>query len=237
MSRLKSRQNFVPGGFKYIIPQIPAWRGQEWSSLQSLAEQVLAVRNANPFLTQKHGWSLDLNTILDELDAFNAQMCLSMGWTKFVISDGGPPPPSFHQPSQTDLSQLSAVAAKAKNIWAGLRTVGEWIDANGPTVSQEQAEARAAVCVACPLNGAGTFDKWFVAPAAAAIKRQVEKLQARSISTSQDEKLGICEGCTCAMKVKVWVPVEFIKAHMTDATMDALRKAPACWQVAEIAKA
>ncbi len=213
------------------------WKSTEWASFDTIVSEVIAHRQGNPHLMSKLGKPTDRVSVENEVDNFIANVCSQMGWSQFIVSDQGAPPIPKYSPTQNDLSQLSAVAAKAKNIWAGLRTVGEWLDANGPTVDQALADTRAAICVACPLNGSGDFGKFFVAPAAAAIKRQVEKLNGRGLKTASDDKLGVCEACTCAMKVKVWVPIEYIKSHMTDATMDALRKGNNCWQLAELAKA
>ncbi len=234
--RLKSRQSQVPEGFFFYQPQT-RWRSTPWASFDTIVQEVIAHRRGNPWLVQKLNLPMEQTAVENEVDNFIANVCSQMGWSQFIVSDQGAPPIPKHQPTPHDLSQLSAVAAKAKNIWAGLRTVGEWLDANGPTVDQALADSRAEVCVACPLNGSGDFGKFFVAPAAAAIKRQVEKLNGRGLKTASEDKLGVCEACTCAMKVKVWVPIEYIKNHMTDATMDALRKGNNCWQIAELAKA
>jgi hypothetical protein len=234
--RLKSRERQIPGGLSFYIPQIPGWRPAPWSSVTSLAEQVLAVRQGNPALVAKHGWSLNIQQIENEVDEFNANRCASLGHTSFITNPAGAaPPPSFSKPSQSDLSQLSAVAAKAKLVWQGLRTLGDWLDSGSPAVAQELADARGATCAACPINGKGDVTSWFAAPAAAAIKRQVEKLKARSLTTSSDDKLGVCEACLCPLPLKVHVPIEVIKNHTSDATLDKLRAAPACWVVKEIA--
>ena len=235
--RLKSRENFIPEGFQYYCPQIPNWRPQPWSSLHSLADQVIELRRGNPFLAQKHGWSLDKAAVLNELDEFNANLCAQMGWTNYIIgNDGGAPIPKHQPPSQQEISKLSAVAAEARNIYAGLRTISEWLDNKGESVAREQANARAAICAGCSKNGMGEFGKWFIAPAAAAVKRMVEKAAERKLTTDYDEKLGICEVCTCSNRVKVHCPIEFIKGHTKDDTLDKLRQVPGCWVVAEIEK-
>lgn len=233
--RLKSREKQIPGGFVYYVPQIPAWRPQPWSSLDSLANQVLTLRQANPFLTQKHGWSLDKNAIVSEIDSFNAAWAAQQGWDSYIIGGGGSAPPNPRQPpSAKDLAQLSAVATKARQIWIGVKTINEWLDAGSPAVAQELAESRAATCVACPQNGKGDFTSWFTTPAAEAIKRQVEKLHDRKLATEQGDKLGVCEICLCPMKVKVFLPIEFIKTHTNDETMDNLRAVSGCWIPKEI---
>lgn len=236
--RLKSRERQVPGGFTYYIPQIPAWRPQQWSSLDSLAQQVLAVRQANPFLTQKHGWSLDMNDIINELDSFNANYQAQLGNMNFVVGDGGSPPiPKMNPPSQEAIKSLAAAGAKVRNLWAGIKIGNAWLDSGQPGVDQELAESRAKTCAACPKNVTGEFDRWFTKPAAEAIRLQLEQLHKREMKTTQDENLKICEACDCVNKLKVWTPMTFIKANMADGVMDKLRMAPACWIVSELATA
>jgi len=235
--RLKDRNRQVPGGLTYYIPQIPNWRPQQWSSLDSLAQQVLAVRQANPFLTQKHNWSLDLNQILNEVDEMNANYQAQLGNMNFVVGDGGSPPPNPRQPpSQQEVQRLSAVAAKARSIWSGIKTLGAWLESGGEAVDKGTAESRADTCIKCPLNGEGDLSRWFTIPAAGAIQRQLQKLHERELSTSVDGQLNICEACLCPMKLKVWVPVGFIKANTPDETLDKLRAAPACWIPKELAQ-
>ncbi len=235
--RLKSRQKQVPGGYSYYIPQIPQWRPQAWSSLDSLAQQVLQVRQGNPFLTQKHGWSLDMETITNELDEWNANLQASLGNMNFVVGAEGAPAPKLKAPSQQDLSQLSAVATRARQIWSGVKTLNDWLESGAPEVTQELAETRAKTCVECPLNKAGDFSSWFTAPAASAIKKQLEKLGQRELKTSSDASLNVCEACLCPMKLKVWVPIKFIKTHTSDETLDKLRGGKNCWLISELGNA
>jgi len=236
--RLKDRNRQVPGGYQFYIPTIPNWRPQQWSSLDSLAQQVLAVRQGNPFLTQKHGWSLDLNAITVEIDEFNANYQAQLGNMNFVVGDGGSAPlPKSSQQTAHELSQLSAAARKAKQIWAGVKTLNDFLDSGDKGVPKEQAEARAKVCVACPLNGAGDLTRWFTIPAAGAIKRQLEKLTEMELKTSVDEQLNVCTACLCPNKLAVWTPMKFIKPHLSDDTLDELRKGNACWKLAEISQA
>jgi len=214
------------------------WRSTPWASFDVIVQEVIAHRRGNPWLMQKFGKSIDQREVENEVDAFIAEVCARMNWTQFIVgTEGTAPPPKQSPPSQTAVKQLAAAGAKVRLIWAGIRTLGEWLDSGGEPVAQPLAESRAATCAACPLNGDGDFSKWFVAPAAAAIKKMVEKAQARKLTTASDAKLGICQGCLCPMKLKVHAPIEFIKGHTSDSTMDALRQGKDCWVIAELAKA
>lgn len=218
----------------YFIQPETNWRSRPWQSFNVIVDTLIAHREQNPVMTARWKRPTDRTAVENEVDAFVAQVCAQMGWTDYIINDNVPPP-VFNPPAPSDLSALAAAGAKVRNIWAGLKTIGEWIDSNAPTVPQDLAESRAATCIACPKNGSGDFSKWFVAPVAGAIKRQVEKMHARNLKTSHDEKLGVCEVCTCAMAVKVHVPLDFIKSHTSDETMDKLREAP-CWIPKELAQ-
>lgn len=235
--RLKSREKFIPNGFVYYVPQIPLWRPQPNSSLDSLSQQVLTLRQANPFLTQKHGWSLDLNAILNELDEYNATWCAQNGWDAYISGAGGsaPPIPKTSPPSQEAIKNLVAAGAKIKNLWTGLRTASDWIESGEPAVSADQSESRAQVCAVCPKNIKADWSSWFTKPAAMLVQKQVEKLSERKLTTSKDDVLGICECCDCVNRVKVHTPLELIKAHLKDDVLDKLRTAPACWIVKELA--
>lgn len=236
MPRLKSRMRQLPGGM-YFIQAETNFRSRPWQSFNVIVDTLIAHREQNPAMTAK--WKRPTNRVEveNEVDAYMAQVCAQMGWHDFIINDAAPPQPVMNPNAAADLSKLAEAGAKVRNIWAGLRNVGEWIDSNAPTVTQEVADSRGNICLSCPKNGKGDFTAWFIAPVAGAIKRQVEKINARNLKTANDEKLGVCEACTCALKVKVWEPIDFIKKHTSDETLDKLRTAPACWVVVEIANA
>jgi len=236
--RLKSRESQIPEGFVFYEPST-RWRSTPWASFSTIVQEVIAHRRGNPQLTTKFGKSIDQATVENEVDAFNANICAQMGWTKYIIASEGAPPvaPKSSALSAAEASQLAAAGAKVKMIWAGIKTLAEWLDSGTPAVAPELAESRAATCAACPLNGSGDLGQWFVTPTANAIKKQVERLQERKLTTSNDEKLNICTACLCPLKLKVHAPIEIIKNHSVDSALDKMRTAPACWVIAEIAKA
>lgn len=234
MSRLKSRQKFIPNGFVFYQPETK-WHSTRMTSFENVVQGLIAHRKANPFLTQKHGWSTDYDEVCEEVDAYNARICERMGWTDFIMaSASSPPPPKFKPLSLLDQKQLGAVAGRVKKIWSGVRTINEWIDSNTDPVDPPLAEARAATCVACPLNGSGDFTKWFTQPASEAIKRQLEKVSNKKLVTSVDDKLGVCEACLCPMKLKVWTPLDYIKPHVSDDVLKELAKGKDCWVLKEL---
>jgi hypothetical protein len=234
MQSLKSEQRQIPNGFWFRQPEIN-WNSKKviglHPSLDTLTQAVISARRANPHQAAQHNWSLDFDVVKSEVKQFNVNHCLAMGWTEYLTDSGGGAPPFNQAQSLLNQKQISVAVETVKRLWAGIKSVNEWLDSNDAPVSTELAEKRATTCVSCPLNGPGDFSKWFTTPASAAIKRQLEKLQNRKISTTQDEKLNICEACLCPLKLIVHVPLQIKLAHMTPDTKQALH--PSCWVLSE----
>lgn len=238
MQRLKSRSKQIPNGFTYRMPAI-RWDSRKvlgmHPSFDTLVSAVISARRANPHQAAEQKWSLDRNVVGDEVEAYNVKVCLSMGWTSYLTDIGGGAPPPFQSTvSPHDQSLLDAAAVKARQIFTGVQAITVWQKEGAKAVPGQQSESRAAVCVACPLNGQGDFSKWFTAPAAAAIRRQVEWSTGQNLRTSHDDKLNICEACLCAMRLKVHVPLKYIKMGLTDAVIGELRKGNNCWIISEL---
>jgi hypothetical protein len=73
-----------------------------------------------------------------------------------------------------------------------------------------------------------------VTVASEAIRKQLEKVQDRKLSTPYDDKLNVCMVCFCPMKLKVHVPIASINHEMTDETRAALSAVEPCWIPREI---
>lgn len=235
MARLKNRQHQIPGGFRFYQPQTK-WQPPNFASFDTIVQGLISHRNANPALRDKHRWPTDQPTVEIEVDEFNARICEQAGWTDYISSAiGGAPPPFFPAPSQTDQSKLNAAAGAVKKIWAGVRTLNDWLDSGELPVSPAQSTARAAVCAKCPQNAVGDFDQWFTRPASEAIRRQLEKVKGRQLATDHDDKLNVCRVCLCPLRLAVHAPISYKAAHLTQTVMDELEAANAfCWVVAEI---
>lgn len=235
MPRLKSRDRQIPNGLFFYEPAT-RWKSSP-GSFENIVQQIIAHRNGNrSLLVDRDHLPTDHDGVANELDNFAANVCAQLNWTEYIVdSTGGSPPPKMKPPTATEISQLAAVGQKAKEIWAGIKTLNAWLDSGEPAVDRGTAECRAVVCVTCPLNGQGDLSRWFTVPAAGAIKRQLEKLHERQLATSVDEQLNICEACLCPMKLKVWTPMKFIKANLSDAVLDKLRGGKDCWILKELA--
>lgn len=225
----------IPFGLKFYQPETRFNSRQ--GSFNNIVDQVVAMRKANPALCAKHGWSTDWNATADDVDAFNSAICERMGWTDFISQPASatPPIPKLKALSPASEKQLSAAAGKARKIWQGVKTLNEWIESGVPAVPSEQSQKRAETCVACSLNGSGGLEEWFTKPASMAIKAQFEKLESRKLSTSVDDKLGVCQACSCPLKLKVHTPIQFITTHLGEDTRRALD--PGCWITQEMSTA
>lgn len=207
-------------------------------SLDAIARAVINLLQANPRVQAQLQWDLSIEGMTLRIEEYNAQVCLQLGYPQYVLAEGGQPdPPPFlghpsHNPS--DPGKLAAAASSVKKIWAGIRTISEWIDVGAPAVPAEKSEQRAATCIACSKHGPGDFGSWFAKPAAEGIKRLVERAKDFKLSTPYDDKLNVCSECLCPMRLKVHMPIEIIRNGTNDETIAGLRQAPACWIVKEI---
>ena len=231
MAQLKNRNKDIPGGFQFRQPQsnftITAWR-----SFDSGVKEIIAHRRGNPYITRKHNLATDYQSVANEMDAFNAKICESNGWTEFIVQPASEaPPPKFKALSNFNTKQLSVAADKVKKVWQGVRSLNDWMDSKEPAVDKSLAQKRAEVCVNCPVNGKGGLEEWFTKPASEIIKRQFEKLSERNLKTTVDEKLGVCQACLCPLRLLTHVPLEFKLAHMGAETRKALDSG--CWILSE----
>ncbi len=204
------------------------WKPRPFSSFEGIVQAVINHRKGNQSLLAK-GLSTEHREVQKEVEEFNVKVCQAMGWTGYIETDAGGSPPKSQALSQTAQSGVAAAAGQIRKIWAGLKTLDQWIDSGGPAVAAEESERRAAICVQCPLNGEGDFTKWFTIPASEAIRRQIGRMESRKLTTSHDSKLGICTACLCPMKLKVHAPFEFIKAHLSPEVIKDLDNGKNCW--------
>lgn len=233
--RLLDRQKQIPNGLKYRQAETN-WEPPRYASFMTIVNGLISHRKSNPHLIAQKKWSTDIATVSEEVDAYNALLCARHGWTDY-ISDGGSsyaPPPKSQALLQQEKSVIAVAVDKAKKIWSGIKTIDDWIDSGTPPVPQDKANARAAICAACPKNGKGDFTEMFTKVAADVIKKQIEKLNFLKLTTPSSDKLNICTVCACPLKLKIHAPLQHIKEHMSPAVLSDLRAVPNCWIVAEL---
>lgn len=232
MPKLKDRQKQIPGGYQFYLPQLKWKAPGNFPSFTVVANALESVVNANPFLAEKHKWPRDRAGIENWVDLYNATLCARMGWDDYITdgSGGGGVLPKS-QPLLHNLNSLAAAAARAKELVAGAKSLMEWDDSGEDAVPRDLSTSRALICSTCPRNEKGDWTEWFTTSAAELIKRRVEKVHARSLSTIHDESLHVCTACHCPLPVKVHVPLSWITKRLTAEQKSRLD--PRCWILKE----
>ncbi len=220
--RLKSRDKFIPGEFQAIHPeagQKTPWKG----SFNEIVKLEHDFRQKNPALVKKNGWSLDPEDIANDIDISNAQRMVAAGYFGFVELEGEPE----KKTSLTGRLLQSAASAVGKAKTA-LAIYKDLFGATGKVVPREEAERRAASCVACPLNDtAGGLKAYFVKEAAQELMLLFGILKDMDVNTSLDDKLGVCKACSCPMRSKVHIEGAVLKKNMPPEDIAKLH--PSCW--------
>ena len=223
MPRMRDRNKFPPGGWRFIQPQVPRWSITPWVSFDTAVQQTIQMRQANPLISANNGLSLDPQVVANEIDEYNARICAEMRWNDFIWEGGGPAQP-------VPFPRLSQLKQSALRVAAGVEAIKEW-RITGELVPQELAEKRSATCVACSLNTAGDLTSWFTVPAAEVIKKELEERNQLKIRTANDPVLGVCSACACPLKLKVHCPLPIINDKMRPEDRDKLD--PKCWILKE----
>lgn len=234
-NRIANLQLQIPGGFFFVQPQT-GWRSQRMASFETIVQSLILHRRGNAFLAQKHGWSTDPAAVRREVEQFNVRVCEQMGWTKYLTGDtgGAGAVPKSNAPPSLSQGEVAAAAGRVRKIWAGVRTINEWLDSKDVSVPSDRVERRAAICAKCPQNQPGDFTRWFTLPASEAIRRQLEKAVGRNLSTTVDSLLNLCAVCLCPLKLSVHVPLQLKLAHLSAEVEAELRQVqPRCWVIAE----
>jgi len=227
MPHLKSRTEHPPHSFQFLQPET----GQSTpfvGSFNHVVQQVISLRNANPFLCERHGWSTELAAVENEVDQYNTARCIAGGWLSFVVMDDANPAPLYVMPAQKKTMGLfQSAAGSVKRVAAGVAVLVEWLGNGAKPVDHVLADKRASVCATCPKNDGGDFTKYFTQPIADKIRTQLEIRGDLQLHTPHDEKLTICSACDCPLKLKVWVPLEHVLAHTSEETKTRLDTR--CW--------
>src|SRR5436190_4914547 len=223
MPRLRDRSVLPPGGLRYYQSETN-WFPAPHTSFEGTVAQIIAHRLANPWLVEKNGWSIEPSLVAAELDRCNGKDCQDMSWTESIVEGD----PRDLGPTVAGISpQFSRIGRYERTIANGVSTIVEWEIAGGRVVPQDRANARAAVCVKCPKNVNGDLLSFFTKQAARLIALQLETKNNMKLATPLDAELGICDGCGCVNKLKVWCPKDIIDLKMKPEIKSQLD--PGCW--------
>lgn len=186
-------------------------------AMVGFAASVDAIRKhrlANPAITAKHKLSTDPVAIGDELEAY----------TRARLGIPAVAPVFFSAQTSRLPSRVVAVAAHIKRAAAGTAVVLDWLTSGGKPVAQELANARAKVCVACPMNAPGD---WYTTAPAELIRTTLSARSDLKLETPYDDKLKSCEVCRCLLPLKIWCPLDHILKGTKPEIMDEFPAA--CW--------
>ena len=177
-------------------------------------DAIVKHRKQNPAITAKHSLSTDPVAVGDELEKYTR---VRLGIPEVA--------PVFFSP-QTSLlpSRVVAVAGNIKRAAQGTAIVLDWLTSGGKPVAQELAEARAKVCVACPMNVPGD---WYTTSPAELIRATLSARSDLKLATPFDEKLQSCNVCRCLLSLKIFCPLEHILKGTKSEVMNEFPVA--CW--------
>lgn len=215
-----NRHEFPPGGGWKFTQSQTGWTNP--LAMVSFSESVKAIikhRNANPAITAKHNLSTDFNQVADELENFTRK--------RLGLPIKGATAPFLQAPSQLLSPSVQAAVAGAKKVADGAALLLDWEVSGQSPVAPEVSAARAAVCAGCPKNTAGDFTAFFTQPAAALLRKRLERLHSMKLATPSDDKLHVCIACECPLRLKVHTPLDLVMKWMKPATKAELWEK--CW--------
>lgn len=227
MPKLKDRNKAIPNGFRWIEAST-GWEAPRWASFESLVQSLIAHRKGNAWNTKKNNLPTDYQQVAQQVDEFNAQLCVAHHWNDYVLAEATFP--KLLPPSQK-LSALGAAVGGIKRTVAGIKIVKDWLGSGLKPVDKTLAEQRASICVVCPMNTDPNWLQKLDAKAAGEIKTLVEVRNDLNLSTSHDSRLQSCSACDCYNKLKVWVPLKHIWENTSSETKARLH--PKCWVLSE----
>lgn len=118
-----------------------------------------------------------------------------------------------------------------KEMTRGASVLADWVG-NGQPVYPTKAIDRAKVCEVCQLNRSAKGWKDTVTAEAAKLVRAIFKLKENAVlRVPNEEKLGVCAACNCPLKLKVWVPLDFIWDNTPES--DLAKFDSKCWILKE----
>ena len=97
-----------------------------------------------------------------------------------------------------------------RTMAAGLAVLGPWMTAGKPTVKDDLATARSATCAGCKFNVLLKNCRPCMMPA---ITKLVESAIGPA-ETPYSDQINGCNLCGCSLKIKIWVPITYIKDAM-----------------------
>lgn len=99
--------------------------------------------------------------------------------------------------------------------------MAQWAFQGMPRVEPPKAEARAQVCIECPLNR--DLPTGCRGCSMKTLRSSIIKIT-QGRSTRFDNKLHVCKACLCGLQGKIWLPVELLWKHLSLSRRERLAK-------------
>lgn len=115
---------------------------------------------------------------------------------------------------------------RSKKLSNGYQILKDWIGDGGHIVDRELSQGRADTCLKCPKH---SKDWGLVEGVADVIRKHLELKNHLQIRVDREKQLHICEVCSCALRLKVHLP-------LSRCLLDPQERAhypPSCWLITE----
>jgi hypothetical protein len=205
------------GGWQFREPQLN-WElpNPRAENIMRAADRLSAVRRQNP----RFNLSTDLDDCAQEIIRF---------WLfahKRKVPDAVPKKAEAAKAPPSRSGSAAAAVADAKRMVAGAGALLEWLGKETP-VEQAEAERRAAICAACPLNLPGNFWERLIGDIADTARHWMRLKSSMALRTAKDSQLHLCDACGCPLTTKVWVHLDHIRKHTDPEVFKELHEK--CW--------
>ena len=95
-----------------------------------------------------------------------------------------------------------------------------WLGSGGKPVPKDQSQSRANVCLKCPMNVRKPIYESLAGPVAKLVRSQIELKNRMKLRVDGEKSLGVCNGCSCILILKVHAPLEFILSTTDTKNLD-----------------
>lgn len=230
-----------PGGWQFFQPETN-W-GAPSPMVYTFMQQVSniqAMRKQNP----RFHLATDFLTVARELESYTCRRLENH--PKYCITDDGDEKkkssPQSASPESTAPEGEAVAEVGGRDSKIDPRALREWLGAGLKPVDRALAEKRAAICAVCPENSESSncpverrksWQAWFTAAVANALRKYIAIRYAIRAETSKDEELGKCLACHCELQLKVHTPLHHLRDNMDEPTIQRLRRVKKCWVMNE----
>ena len=104
---------------------------------------------------------------------------------------------------------VARAAAKLRQTAQGARILAEWLGDGGVPVERQRAQDRIDTCNRC-LHNKPTDARSITKTVAEAIIEQEEARNEMAMFLHGEGLAGTCDVCGCYLKLKVWVPLNYL---------------------------